>query len=308
MKQDYFTKQQKTRGHVNQLIEYKIGNNYPNQSQFEIHNIKEAVEFDQDVFMKSHIHDFYLIVWFEKGSGKHVIDFKEYDINSRTVFFVAPGQIHKFKDVVSYDGYSIVFTEDFLYIMTEMLHKYVKNEIFGSYRGASICSINNDSLAEEFKNKISGLVNEYENGVTLFAYKDRLALLLSDLIVTIKRYGTWSNQEEGKQASQDYTYYLNFVDYVEKHFYEIHNVKSYAQELHLSIGTLNKNVTKICGKSPLEVINDRIILEAKRILNYHLELKVKQVAGLLGFSDVSNFVKFFKHNTSMTPSDFRKLD
>lgn len=94
----------------------------------------------------------------------------------------------------------------------------------------------------------------------------------------------------------DYCYYLNFIDYVEGHFKQMHEVKEYAKALSLSVGTLNKGVTKVSGKRPLEIINERIALEAKRILSYSLEMKVKQVADMLGFSYVSNFVKFFKRN------------
>lgn len=49
-----------------------------------------------------HVHDFYLIVWFEKGMGKHMIDFKEYDVQDGTLFFVSLGQIHQFKEMFRY--------------------------------------------------------------------------------------------------------------------------------------------------------------------------------------------------------------
>ena len=79
---------------------------------------------------------------------------------------------------------------------------------------------------------------------------------------------------------------------MEGHFRQIHEVKEYAKALNLSVGTLNKSVTKVSGKRPLEIINERIVLEAKRMLNYSLELRVKQVAAMLGFADVSNFFIF----------------
>lgn len=92
------------------------------------------------------------------------------------------------------------------------------------------------------------------------------------------------------------------------HFKQLHEVKEYANALNLSVVTLNKSVTKVSKKHPLEIVDEQIALEVKRMLNYSLELKVKQGAEMLGFVDVSNFIKFFKHNVSMTPSDFRELD
>ena len=308
MKNDYFTKFKRTDKQINDLLEYEINKKYHNHSQFEIHDIEEAVKLDPDLSIESHIHDFYLIVWFEKGVGKHIIDFKEYNVTNQSVFFVAPGQIHQFVDVENYSGHSIVFTEDFLYVMSDMLHKYVKNEIFSVYKDSSICYINDVGLSEKVKTLFCKLKDEYETAESLFGHKDRLALLLSELIISLRREGMWNNQTEDRVAKQDYTHYLNFVDCVEEKFRQIHDVKAYANELHISIGTINKSIVNISGKRPIEVINKRIVLEAKRLLNFHSELKVKQVAGILGFTDVSNFVKFFKHNTGMTPSDFRELD
>ena len=76
MKNDYFTKFKRTDKQINDLLEYEINKKYHNHSQFEIHDIEEAVKLDPDLSIESHIHDFYLIVWFEKGVGKHIIDFK----------------------------------------------------------------------------------------------------------------------------------------------------------------------------------------------------------------------------------------
>lgn len=308
MKKDFFTKFKRTDEQVNSLLEYGISKKYLNHSQFEIHDIEEAVKLDHDLSIESHIHAFYLIVWFEKGVGKHIIDFKEYNVTNQSVFFVSPGQIHRFLDVEGYKGYSIVFTEDFLYAMSDMLRKFVKNEIFGAYKGSSICYINDVGLSERVKTIFYELKDEYETAESLFGHRDRLALLLSDLIISLRREGMWNNQTEDGIAKRDYTHYLNFVDNVEKNFQQIHDVKTYANELHISIGTLNKSIANICGKRPIDIINERLVLEAKRLLYFHSELKVKQVAGYLGFTDVSNFVKFFKHNTGMRPTDYRELD
>lgn len=224
-----------------------------------------------------HVHDFYLIVWFEKGMGKHMIDFKEYDVQDGTLFFVSLGQIHQFKEMFRYKGYGIVFSEDFLYNMSEMIHKYIRNEIFGSFKSSFICYIDKINLIEDVQQLFNVLLDEYENGNQLFGHQDKLALLLSNLIIFLKRHGTWSYQFKDEKMDNDYCYYLNFIDYVEGHFKQMHEVKEYAKALNLSVGTLNKGVTKVSGKCPLEIINERIALEAKRILSYSLEMTVKQV-------------------------------
>ena len=53
------------------------------------------------------------------------------------------------------------------------------------------------------------------------------------------------------------------------------------------------------------VINDRLVIEAKRMLFEKKEMRIKEISFELGFSDASNFVKFFKKNTGMGPTEFR---
>lgn len=308
MKMNLFDKSETTKQQAKRLFEYSINNCCPVKSFFDIHSMEEAVDLNPDLISEAHINDFYLIAWFEKGMGKCMIDFKEYDIQDGTVFFASPGQILQNKEMHRFKGHAIIITEDFLYNMSEMMRKYVKGEIFGSYKSSSICYLDKNNLIDEVKNIIRTISDEYENGKQLFGYHDKLALLLSDFIIFLKRQGTWSNLFDDGNMGNDYCYYLNFIDYVEDHFRQMRDVKDYAKALNMSVGTLNKSVTKVSGKRPLEIINDRIALEAKRMLNYSLELKVKQVSGMLGFDDVSNFVKFFKHIVGMTPCDFRELD
>jgi AraC-like DNA-binding protein len=82
-------------------------------------------------------------------------------------------------------------------------------------------------------------------------------------------------------------------------------VKEYASILNISSKTLTNHTTETCIKTPLEIINDRIILETKRLLS-HSNLNINEIGFQLGYEDPSYFVKFFKRQTKMSPSDFRK--
>ncbi|WP_394707716.1 helix-turn-helix domain-containing protein [uncultured Bacteroides sp.] len=87
----------------------------------------------------------------------------------------------------------------------------------------------------------------------------------------------------------------------------MHQVKEYAYKLRISMGRLTKSVLNITGQQPSEIINNRIILKAKRMLHFSLEMNIKQIARELGFVDSSSFVKFFKRHVDISPSDFREL-
>lgn len=92
---------------------------------------------------------------------------------------------------------------------------------------------------------------------------------------------------------------------VEKHFKELHKVKDYADLLYKSPKTLSNLFSKLINKSPLNVINERIILEAKRLLLYS-DLTIDEISRDLGYHESGHFSKFFKKHTGTNPKNFKK--
>lgn len=90
---------------------------------------------------------------------------------------------------------------------------------------------------------------------------------------------------------------------VEAHFKTSHNVVFYAEKLFKSPKTLSNTFAKL-NTSPLKVIHDRIILEAKRLLIY-TDKAAKEIAYELGFDDASHLSRLFKKHTGLSPSSFR---
>ena len=96
-----------------------------------------------------------------------------------------------------------------------------------------------------------------------------------------------------------------FRKLVEENYAREHTVKDYARRMNVTTKTLTLYVKECSSSTPLELINSRIILEAKRLLRYSV-LSVKEIAFRLGFDDPSYFVKFFKRNVKQSPADFRE--
>ena len=92
---------------------------------------------------------------------------------------------------------------------------------------------------------------------------------------------------------------------VEGHFREKHKVIDYAELLNKSPKTLSNLFTKYNNKTPLQVISDRIILEAKKLLLLSKQSS-KEIAYSLGFSEPSHFSKFFKNQVGTSPINFKK--
>ncbi|WP_103071137.1 helix-turn-helix domain-containing protein [Aquimarina sediminis] len=131
---------------------------------------------------------------------------------------------------------------------------------------------------------------------------EMLRMLMSRFIITttrlIKQQSNYNNLDEQVNLIR------NFNILVETYFRKEHAVKFYAEKLFKSPKTLSNNFSKF-EKSPLQIIHDRIILEAKRLLIY-TDKSAKEIAYEIGFEDASHLSRMFKRHTSFSPSEFRK--
>ncbi|WP_203229301.1 helix-turn-helix domain-containing protein [Paenimyroides tangerinum] len=91
---------------------------------------------------------------------------------------------------------------------------------------------------------------------------------------------------------------------VELNYKKEQGLKFYADNLNKSPKTLSNIFSLLKQQTPLNIIHNRIILEAKRYLNY-TDKTAKEIAFELGFEDVSNFSRFFKRNTGINISNFK---
>jgi AraC-like DNA-binding protein len=108
--------------------------------------------------------------------------------------------------------------------------------------------------------------------------------------------------ETPKSAKVDLLRSFNFL--VEQHFKTEHSVSFYAEKLFKSPKTLSNNFAKL-NRSPLQIIHERIILEAKRLLTY-TDKSAKEIAYDIGFEDASHLSRLFKKHTTQSPSEFKK--
>ena len=108
--------------------------------------------------------------------------------------------------------------------------------------------------------------------------------------------------ETPKSTKVDLLRSFNFL--VEQHFKDEHGVAFYADKLFKSPKTLSNNFAKL-NRSPLQIIHQRIVLEAKRLLTY-TDKSAKEIAYEVGFDDASHLSRLFKKYTAQSPSEFKR--
>ena len=133
---------------------------------------------------------------------------------------------------------------------------------------------------------------------------EMLRILLVRLIIKItriakKQYVDLDQYEDGKF---DLVRQYNLL--VEIHFRVEHQVNFYAKQLHKSPKTISNYFSILSKKTPLQIIHDRIITEAKRLF-YYTNKSVKEIASELGFDEVSHFSTFFKKVTFQSPTQLK---
>lgn len=127
--------------------------------------------------------------------------------------------------------------------------------------------------------------------------------LLGVLLVWLNRQGTPAKVIEDK-SERKRGVLRQFARLVESHYREHLSLAEYAQRLGVSTTHLNCLCREFHGASALSVLHQRLLLEAKRSLQY-TSMTITQVSDYLGFSDVTYFSRFFRKRGGMTPKEFK---
>ncbi|MES2331282.1 MAG: helix-turn-helix transcriptional regulator [Bacteroidota bacterium] len=249
-----------------------------------------------DLHHALHRHDYYFILAVEKGAGLHTIDFQEYRVKDRSVFLLRPGQVHELTLKAGSTGYLAEFDTAF----------YQPSKSIGEQRWKKAIAKNHCRLtAREFTpilSRLHNLFTEYEakqDGYAEAIHADLDLFLISWLRKVAVETPAASTADYSRERFEELTHLL------ETRIHEEKSAAGYAKLLSLSLYQLNSITKSVAGKTASDLINEQILLEAKRHL-LGTSAQIKDIAFDLGYEDVSYFVRFFKKHTGATPDTFRK--
>lgn len=248
---------------------------------------------------KPHKHNFYATFLFTRGTGYHEIDFNSYEVTPYTVFVLSPGQTHSWQ--LSEDVEGIIFFHSQEFYEAHYLRELLSDYPFfsNSYSQPAIyLDQNKTNEIETIFDKILS-VNRQE-----FPKKKQLLLsLITQVYIELEQFIMPNNTAVGTEHTGYYLKFLKFQQLVEEHFVVEKSVAHYAQLLNMTSKHLNRINKLILNKTTSEIITDRVILEAKRLLIFG-EKNFAQISDELGFSEYAHFSKLFKAKTGQTPSQF----
>lgn len=248
-----------------------------------------------------HKHNYFEMCFFTGGSGEHEIDFISHPIISPSIHFLRPGQVHLIKRGQEYKGYLMVFSEEFYNLRFRNIEVIPGYPLITKLEGGPILQLNKEMFTE-FHNILEKIEKELKA-----ADADSEEIIISYLkIFFLKLRQNFSKliTDENRSNDQMRKLVYRYNQYVDKHFQEIHHVKEYADLLGESPVHLNRAIKSLSGKTASEIIIERLILEAKRLLMFS-DLSNKEVAFRLNYEDPSYFTRIFRKKTGFTPSAFR---
>lgn len=258
----------------------------------------ELNEKDHKVVQDIHKHDFYLILSIQSGNGIHEIDFTPYSVSEKTIFVMRPGQAHKLQLNKNCSGYLIEFSQAFYHPRNKTNYNRFRKATNKNY-----CKPDHKRftrLSEILRNIYMEYTEKQEG------YVDAIK---SELDLFIIEYNRESPKPDAIQNNLNPYLQERFEDFTEllnTHITSQKQVSQYTDLMNITAYQLNEITKSAVGKNASEMITDHIILEAKRYL-LATSNQIKDIADLLGYDDVSYFIRFFKKHTGFTPDNFRKV-
>ena len=266
---------------------------------FDLIELKEKSSYDPSEY---HRHAYYEIFFLIKGGGKHSIDFETFEIESNSIHFVSPGQIHLLQRALNSNGYVILFSREFYQLGLQNKDTLYEMPFLNNNTQKPIVQIP-DNKIESFKNLIHKMRSECQS---LDSDKEEiLRAYLNLLLLDSKRLFQNQNKEEKLNSSSKSELLRKFRVLIEKNFIHFHKSSDYAELLCVSAGHLNDVVHDSLGISASDLIHERMLLEIKRML-LHSEESVNEIAQILNFEDPSYFARFFKKQAGLSPKEFRE--
>ena len=252
--------------------------------------------------LRFHRHTYYEVFWIN-GTGGFFTDFREYLIADPTLIFVSPGQVHRWNQKPRLTGPMMCFTQEFYDGKEPPPSSLLDHPFWFPFETPPLLTIGEDRAA-----KFNSLWNEMEAEATPSKESEEIVrTLLRLLFYKAARIYRSLYEEGGGQLSESEQNRIgrDFRLAVEKHFRTTTSVSEYAKYLHVTADHLGAMIRGQTGRTPGDIIRERLLLEAKRLLVY-TSMNVSEIAYALNFEDPAYFSRFLRRLMAKAPGDFRE--
>lgn len=254
-----------------------------------------------EAYERVHRLDFHHLTLVHQAEGTVMVDFVDRPCRPGTLLHIRPGQVQRLPTApdgapADLDATIVLFTSDFPPRLPASIR--VTDDPFGPVLW-QLAPGDHD----RFRRALADLATEYaglrdqDPEIT----KELLRQLLAGILLRIARLPAPDGSAQGPAAQEPYRL---FQHELERSFAVLRQAHDYATRLGCSLKTLNRACRHATGHTAKQLIDARVALEAKRLLA-HTDLPVAAISHRLGFTEPTNFGKFFTRATGQTPGAFR---
>ena len=267
----------------------------------EVIDLEHFCANNRKIILKPHRTNFNQLFYFHKAKGIHTVDFEDITLADNSLLFAPKDTVHRFDDKAEVSGVLLLFTDSFFCSNSQDSILLRNCVLHSNITQSTLIHIPEQNTV--FDNVFGQIYREFDNekdSVQADILMNYIRLLLLHFIREQISLPVFRNQSD----NQDFELVRAFEYMLEQHYNSSPQVAYYCQSLNVTEKRLQTATRNILDRSPKEIIKDRIVLEAKRLLVYSSD-SVKEISFRLGFDEPTNFTKFFKKSTGKSPMDFR---
>lgn len=244
-----------------------------------------------------HRHGYYHLLWIADARGQHLLDFETLEVRPHSVFFIAPGQMHAWKSDIAPTGYVLNFSAEFFMQIYPRPEDIPFFHLGHAQPALYLSAPQHDALLP----LLQAIEQEFNGDAAWRNDAIRAATLM--LLTRLRRLQP--ERAVADAAPRHHGLARRFRLLVEQHYLQAMPVRDFAATLMVTERRLNEAVRQATGKTASALIQERILLEAKRLLTQS-GLGVSEVCYRLNFDDPAYFSRFFRKHTASSPLEFKK--
>ena len=240
------------------------------------------------------------LLYLQSGAGEVLFDSDRVQARAPCVVYVPAQVVHGFHWAGAVEGQVITAAQHPL----ESIAQVLAPNLMATVRKPQVIALPRWEADEDPLLPLCRALHEEYHNRAREHVASSMSLLLA-LLIQVLRHEPQASGDGRRLPSRRSQQLTGFRELVDMHFREHWSLGAYAAELGLTLATLGRLCQEHLGMTPMNVINARLVLEAKRALG-HSSLSVKEIAHDLGFVDVGYFSRFFRKHSGVSPSGFRK--
>jgi AraC family transcriptional regulator, transcriptional activator of pobA len=251
--------------------------------------------------IRPHRHvDLVHILLITQGSVALELEGTSHQLQSATTIIVPAMAIHGFLFSPDVQGHIITLAKP----LADHLHAVMGES--SALKKANFFHLSSSSEKDRIATLVAQIDQEYRQPAP--GRGSLLEALTQALVVELSRLGSYAGSSPKRyaprQSDKGRQHLEHFQALIEAHYREQPSIEWLAGQVSVSSAHLNMLCRQVAGRSALQMLHERLLLEAKRQLTY-TNMTIGQVSDSLGFSEPAYFTRFFKRNTALSPREFR---